>query len=372
MRMFLNETVLEAARQRTAWIFDHFDHVVVNCSGGKDSTVVLHLALEEATRRGRLPLEVIFLDQEAEWQATVDYVRVVQAMPDVRLHWLQCPIRLSNGTSMDDPWLYCWAPEREAEWVRPKEPGSYHDNVFGTQTFAEVFRAFRKWRWPTARSVSIAGVRCEESPARRLGLTSYETWGGETWGAKEGKKPEQYVWYPIYDWSYTDVWKAIHEHGWAYNKLYDYQYQYGLPITAMRVSNLHHQTAVRNLFYAQEVERETWEKVSSRLKGVHAAVTLQKDFYAPRKLPSMFADWREYRDHLLANLITDPAHQAWFRGQFDAYEDRYDGKALQELYHTEIRMMITGDVYGVALSSFVAAHMHESKNAGARSGKVYT
>jgi predicted phosphoadenosine phosphosulfate sulfurtransferase len=61
-----------------------------------------------------------------------------------------------------------------------------------------------------------------------LGLTSYLTYKDITWGKYENRKLEHYVFYPLYDWSYTDIWKAIFDHGWSYCRLYDYMYQYGV------------------------------------------------------------------------------------------------------------------------------------------------
>jgi predicted phosphoadenosine phosphosulfate sulfurtransferase len=43
--------VLTAARQRVSLVFDDFERVAVSFSGGKDSTVLLHLVMEEAVRR---------------------------------------------------------------------------------------------------------------------------------------------------------------------------------------------------------------------------------------------------------------------------------------------------------------------------------
>ena len=40
----------------------------------------------------------MFLDQEAEWQAVVDYTRTVMQNPEAEPHWLQVPIRLFNAT----------------------------------------------------------------------------------------------------------------------------------------------------------------------------------------------------------------------------------------------------------------------------------
>ena len=44
--------VLEAARQRIAWTFDTFEKISVSFSAGKDSTVMLHLVMDEAISRG--------------------------------------------------------------------------------------------------------------------------------------------------------------------------------------------------------------------------------------------------------------------------------------------------------------------------------
>ena len=44
------ESVLEAARKRISYSFDVFEKVYVSFSGGKDSSVMLHLVLEEAVK----------------------------------------------------------------------------------------------------------------------------------------------------------------------------------------------------------------------------------------------------------------------------------------------------------------------------------
>ena len=99
MKIYRSENVLDAAKRRIAWLFDEFPALVVAFSGGKDSTVVLNLAIEEARRRGRLPLPVMWIDQEAEWQMTRDYVRTQMDRPEVKPMWLQIPMVLANSTS---------------------------------------------------------------------------------------------------------------------------------------------------------------------------------------------------------------------------------------------------------------------------------
>ena len=44
-------SVLEAAKERIIYTFDHFSKFYVAYSGGKDSTVMLHLIMDEAIKR---------------------------------------------------------------------------------------------------------------------------------------------------------------------------------------------------------------------------------------------------------------------------------------------------------------------------------
>ena len=71
MKIFLKQSVWDAALERIDYVFNEFDEVVVSFSGGKDSTVILEMALIVAKEHGRLPLTVMWLDQEAEWEAVV-------------------------------------------------------------------------------------------------------------------------------------------------------------------------------------------------------------------------------------------------------------------------------------------------------------
>ena len=120
MKIFLKDNVYDQALERITFLFREFDEVVVSFSGGKDSTVTLEMALLVAEKEGKLPLTVMMLDQEAEWQAVVDYVKRVMYRDEVTPHWLQVPIKLFNATTMDYPWLNCW--DLNEEHMREKDP----------------------------------------------------------------------------------------------------------------------------------------------------------------------------------------------------------------------------------------------------------
>ena len=156
---------------------------------------------------------------------------------------------------------------------------------------------------------------------------------------------EHFTFYPIYDWSFSDVWKYIHDNNLKYTKLYDQQYQHGIAIKSMRVSNLHHETAVEALYYLQDLDKDLWNKLTARISGINTAGKLGRDnFFNIDKLPFMFTGWKEYRDHLLDNLITDPVHHKVFKKKFDDMDNRYTFNFYQDdLYKAHIKSLLAND-----------------------------
>lgn len=353
MKIYKNITVYDEALNRIRWIFDEFENVICNVSGGKDSTVIFHLCLQVAREKGRLPLKVLFIDQEAEWQATIDQIKFAMYHPDVEPKWYQIPFRLFNATSSVDHWLYCWDPKEEHRWMREKDPIAIKENIYNEDRFKKMFEAILQKEYPGEKTTYIAGVRSEESPSRFLGLTSSVAYKWVTWGKKPSKKYPHYTLYPIYDWSYTDVWKAIHDNKWPYNKLYDIQYQYGIPVNNMRVSNVHHETAVHSLFYLQEAEPETYERLTQRIGGIDMAGKMGRDDYFVKELPFMFSGWKEYRDYLLEKLITDPKWKSGFRNKFKSMDTQYaELKDLDKPYRVQCQSILTNDWEFIKLDNF--------------------
>jgi predicted phosphoadenosine phosphosulfate sulfurtransferase len=78
---------VDAARQRIRHVYDTFDTVCVQFSGGKDSTAVLLLAKEVHEERGLGPVKVIFRDEEMVSPVVVDYVERVRNYDWVDMEW---------------------------------------------------------------------------------------------------------------------------------------------------------------------------------------------------------------------------------------------------------------------------------------------
>ena len=322
MRVYLIQNVYDAGIERLKYLFDEFENIHVWVSGGKDSTVLFHMVLEMAKELERLPLNVGFIDQEAEWQHTIDYVKTMMTTPGVKPYWLQVPVDIENSTSFHQRWIRCWDPEEEDKWIREKEPMAIKDKDYGTTRFFDLFDEFLMEEYKQ-KTASLGGMMAEESPARFRALTERAKYKWITWGRQPKRNGNYCMFSPLYDWSYTDVWKTIHDKRWAYNGVYDLMYRYGVRLNNMRVSNLHHQTAIRSLFYLQEFEPDNYNRICRRIQGVGTAARFGDDDLFVKDLPYMFKDWIEYRDYLLLHLITDEQLRGYFRQKIEAHDKRY-------------------------------------------------
>lgn len=363
MRVVLHENVLQAAERRIRWLFSEFETMVVNVSGGKDSLVVYYLGLWIARELNR-ELYVFWIDQEAEWQSTVDIVGEWMREPGVTPLWLQVPFRIFNATSGHDHWLHAWDPGAEADWIHPRDPLAMTENNYGTDRFAGLFEGAMAHHFAGQRVARLAGVRAEESMARLSALTTDHTYGGETWGNKSGTYGGQqhFTFYPIYDWGFTDVWKFICDNDLDYNRLYDLQFRYGLPKRKMRVSNLHHETAVDALFYVQEFEPDTYARLVARIDGIDMAAKLTDAGFNPSYLPPMFDGWFEYRDYLLAHLVEDEVWRERMGARFQRQQQRIPDPLHRAMAVMQIKSILRQDWEGVLPGNWEIQNVQNYRN----------
>lgn len=295
------ENVLDATQKRISYLFDHYDNVSLSFSGGKDSTALFHLINEEAKRRDRKFI-LYFQDQEAEYQGTIDFVEWAMTQPNVIPLWYQVPIFMTNAASQQQ--LFLWAWGEGEKWVREKNPISIQSIDI---KYPKRFHKFNLWVGQNlnklkGKSVSIIGLRAEESPDRRFVMFGENS---ELFWLRRKNKPHRA--YPIIDWRYTDVWKYIIDGGFKYNCIYDKMYMIGGNLKFFRVSNLVHEKAFRCLTDLQELEPETYEKLEERLHGVHTAAIYGKEnlVYSIKSLPETFKSWKEYKEFLMSSIHPD-------------------------------------------------------------------
>lgn len=306
---FLDEDVVTAARRRIAFAFDHFDDIVVSVSGGKDSTVLAHLALTEARKRSRR-IGVFFLDEEVMYQSTVEQVEKMMSDDAVKRMWLQVPFHLTNSTSTTEGQLRCWEPGQRKIWMRQKGPANIKHKPW--EESKERFRSGYKWldfygvienfQRANPGAAFLVGLRADgESVNRRRAVTKHPVTIGEKNVYWATKRENTTTLYPIYDWDFHDVWKYIDEHELPYSKVYDMMFKKGYPLGHMRVSSLIHERAFKSICDLPEFEPRTYAKLLKRVKGISLAQETGKSakLFACRKLPKNFKSWITYRDFLL-------------------------------------------------------------------------
>jgi predicted phosphoadenosine phosphosulfate sulfurtransferase len=272
-KRLLGIDVLSAARQRIAWTFDTFPRIYVSFSGGKDSTVMLHLVLEEAVRRGR-KVGVLFVDLEGQYKMTIDFVQQVFDLYRgcIEPYWICLPIALRNAVSQYQPKWTCWGDG--VDWVRQPPPVAITDRSYFPfyhydMEFEEFVPAFGKWYGHGKATACFVGIRTDESLNRWRTIAQqrksmfndkrYTTWCGDG----------LFNIYPIYDWRTEDIWAYNGKFGKPYNRLYDYMHKAGLSIHQQRICQPYGDDQRKGLWLFHIIEPETWSKIVARVNGAN-------------------------------------------------------------------------------------------------------
>ena len=271
----LGINVLEAARQRVAWTFDTFPRIYCSFSGGKDSTVMTHLVMNEAKKRKR-KVGLMYIDFEAQFQHTIDHLEEMYSLYAdwIEPYWVALPSTLRNAVSQYEHHWTCWEPGREADWVRQPPKIAITDQSFFpfyeyAMAFEDFVPEFGHWYSQGQLTACFVAIRAAESLNRWRTVAGHGTkWEGRNWTNYIG----QTLWniYPIYDWSAEDDWTYHGKTGLPHNEIYDLMHKAGLTLSQMRLCQPYGDEQRKGLWLFHILEPETWGKVVARVNGANA------------------------------------------------------------------------------------------------------
>lgn len=273
----LGINVYDAAIERIRWTFDNFAKVYVSFSGGKDSTVMLHLVADEAKRIGRR-FGLLFIDLEGQYRVTIEHVEKCYDMYKeiIDPFWVSLPIHLRNAVSVYETHWVCWDEEKKEAWIRnPPEIAITDINKFPFfhkgMEFEEFVPEFGEWYSQGKTCACLVGIRADESLNRFRTIASQSKIRieGKQWTTKVTENT--YNIYPIYDWKTEDLW-IYHAKNpdKPSNNLYDLMHKAGLTIHQMRICQPYGDDQRRGLWLFHLIEPETWARVVARVNGANS------------------------------------------------------------------------------------------------------
>lgn len=281
MKIYKEINVYDAAVERFDYIYSNFDKVYVSFSNGKDSGVLLNLAIEAARRAGRLPVNVLYIDMEAQYRHAIEFTHRMFSRPEVQGWWVCLPIHLRNAVSQYQPHWLCWDKYKRDAWIReyPENKWVIKDESYFPffergMEFEEFVPAFAEWFAGGEKTGCCVGIRSDESlnRFRTIASESKIKLDGHNWTTKLNPKEDNskvYNCYPIYDWRVEDIWRANGKFGWDYNKIYDIMHLAGVPLHKQRLCQPYGDDQRQGLYLFKILEPETWAKVVNRVEGAN-------------------------------------------------------------------------------------------------------
>lgn len=328
VKVGLGIDVLTAAEQRIEYVFDHFDRVYLSFSGGKDSTVMLHLVMAEAIKRNR-KVALLFIDLEAQYRMTIEHIEQCYQMyaDHIEPYWVSLPIHLRNAVSVFETHWVCWEPDKRPAWVREFPDIAITDEDFfpffhAGMEFEEFVPEFGRWYSQGIPTACFVGIRTDESLNRYRTIAGFRkrTFRDLQWTTlvSDGL----YNAYPLYDWRTEDLWTYHGHHPeLPYNRLYDLMYKAGLKLSQMRICQPYGDDQRRGLWLFHLIEPETWARVVARVNGANSgALYIQEsgNMTGYRRISKPEGHtWRSFAGLLLGSM--PPKTRVHYENKIDAF-----------------------------------------------------
>jgi predicted phosphoadenosine phosphosulfate sulfurtransferase len=276
-KRYLQKNVYEAAKERISRTLDDVERSFIAFSGGKDSTVLFHLVMEEAIKRN-IKVGVMFIDLEAQYSDTIKHaLEMFELYKDnIDPHWICVPMKLRNALTNYEPQWCAWDEDKKDIWIRekPKFAKGVDDYPFAfpKMEFEEFIVLFGEWYGQGKLTAGFIGIRAQESLHRYCAIATWEKKDLMMKARRYTTKIVDKVYnvYPIYDWLADDIWKYIAVTKKCHNPIYDKMQMAGVPLSDQRLCQPYGDDQRKGLWLYHIIEPETWFKLVTRVSGANS------------------------------------------------------------------------------------------------------
>lgn len=336
-RMFLDINCVDAARQRIRHVYDTFDTVCVQFSGGKDSTAVLLLAKEVHEERGLGPVKVIFRDEEMVSPLTMDYVERVKQYDWVDMEHYCLPYGAEVWVLGRRESVILWSENRmqEGRLVRDFPPDAITAYHFGLDHKKPLPESpdYYTLQGKKGKVAFLTGVRASESMVRYRSLVQklHENYIVTPYRSKKGL-PLKFA-KVIYDWQINDVFKFIAEHDAEYCEYYDLA---ALTGSNTRIGIPLHSVAIRRIGDVIATEPEFYDRLYECFPEIDAQRRYWPDFNIEKLISSYAAQGWDGVSQVIDNyMLTDSK-----RRRSRSYAAEFRRKHAQDPFSYPIEWLI--------------------------------
>ena len=311
-RLFLDTSVVAAARERIRHVYDIFDTVCVQFSGGKDSSAVLLLAKELHDERNLGPVKVIFRDEEMVSPAVIRYLEWVRDLDWVDMEWYALPYGQEVWVLGRREYVLLWSKKRQEEGrlVREMPSGAITAQHFGLDNSKVMPQPvdYYTMQGKEGRVAFLTGIRANESMIRYRSVVQklHENYINRPYRLSKAI-PLRLV-KPIYDWTTDDVFKYVSEdNDFPYCEYYDYA---ALSGANTRVGIPLHSVAARRLNDVVITEPEFYDSLYAAFPHIDAQRRLWGDFNIEGLISSYSADrWDGVRRCINDSMLSPGKHK---------------------------------------------------------------